>query len=317
MNCWQMMHENECNKNSQAARNLFSRSRCAKESKEKERRARFGVVSFSPGVTFATQSSTIRAVYKNIQSTGISLYMRRRRRSRVYNSSVRIYHEQLWHLRGMIFRDRKGRGRWILWADCGREGWDKERENKTGSRDGSGELERRERWGRAACREGGQEEEDEEEEERDEERRVLDLGQRSEIIFPLRPCSSSSSISPDGGSEGEKSTTRRFAAAIIKLFTHTVRYLSSKQRDHNVLLFDPHFVSDLSLTASRDDMYLADPARSIWSTSHDLFAAALLWCGRTNRASDIQYYVNVARMLFLPPIESEFEHACWIETRCE
>lgn len=82
------------------------------------------------------------------------------------------------------------------------------------------------------------------------ERRVLDLGQRSEIIFPLWPCSSSRprSLSTDGGSEGERSTTRRFAAAIIKLFTHTVRYLSSKQRDHNVLLFDPHFVSDLSLT---------------------------------------------------------------------
>lgn len=61
-----------------------------------------------------------------------------------------------------------------------------------------------------------------------------------------------------GGSEGENSTTRRFAAAaaaaaaIIKLFTHTERYLSSEQRDHNVLLFDPHFVSDLSLTASRE-----------------------------------------------------------------
>lgn len=97
------------------------------------------------------------------------------------------------------------------------------------------------------------------------ERRVLDLGQRSEIIFPLRPCSSSS-ISP---AEGEKSTTRRFAAAaaaaaIIKLFTHTVRYLSSKQCNHNVLLFDPHFVSDLSFNSqSRDDMYLADPARPI------------------------------------------------------
>lgn len=129
------------------------------------------------------------------------------------------------------------------------------------------------------------------------ERRVLDLGQRSEIILPLRPCSSSSSISPDGGSEGEKSTTRRFAAAIIKLFTHTVRYLSSKQRDHNVLLFDPHFVSDLSLTASRDDMYLADPARSIWSTSHDL--ARQLPSGVGERiARRIRYYVNVARMLF-------------------
>jgi len=40
------------------------------------------------------------------------------------------------------------------------------------------------------------------------------------------------------------------AAAIIKLFTHTARYLSS-ERDHNVLLFDPHFVSDLSSTAMR------------------------------------------------------------------
>lgn len=85
---------------------------------------------------------------------------------------------------------------------------------------------------------------------------MLDLGQRSEIIFPLSAALFVLDLS--GGSEGEKSTTRRFAAAaaaaaaIIKLFTHTVRYLSSKQRDHNVLLFDPHFVSDLSLTASRE-----------------------------------------------------------------
>lgn len=40
-------------------------------------------------------------------------------------------------------------------------------------------------------------------------------------------------------------------------------------RDPNVLLFDPHFVSDLTLTGSRCGV----PGRScsvIWSTSHDL-----------------------------------------------
>lgn len=44
MNRWQMMYENERNKNSQAARNLFSRSCCAKE-REKERRER-GMLHF-------------------------------------------------------------------------------------------------------------------------------------------------------------------------------------------------------------------------------------------------------------------------------
>jgi len=102
-----------------------------------------------------------------------------------------------------------------------------------------------------------------------------------------------------GGSEGEKSTTSCFAAAaaaIIKLFTHTERYLSSKQRDHNVLLFDPHFVSDLSLTASRDDMYLADPACPIWSTSHDL-ARQLLSVGERIASDNITSRVVISNRI--------------------
>lgn len=216
----------------------------------------------------------------------------------VYNPSARIYHEQLWHLRGMIFRDQGGRGRRILWADGGKGGWDRERENKTESRDR--ELyERRGRRGRAACREGGQEEGGERERE-GEKGRATSARSRATIGDHL-PSSAVLLVVLDLSGRRqrglEKSTTRRIAAAIIKLFTHTVRYLSSKQRDHNVLLFDPHFVSDLSLTASRDDMYLADPARSIWSTSHDL--ARQLPSGVGERiARRIRYYVSVARMLF-------------------
>lgn len=132
MTRWQMMYENERNKNSQAARDLFSRSCCAKESKEreKERRER-GMLHFHvelplphnhPPLGPSTKISKVPE-YPFTWDGGGDLM--------VYNPSARIYHEQLWHLRGMIFRDREGRGRWILWADGGKGGWDRERENKT------------------------------------------------------------------------------------------------------------------------------------------------------------------------------------------
>lgn len=101
----------------------FSRSRCAKEPR---RRARLRAGSFSPRVTFGTQSSAIKAVCKNIQSTGISLYTRRRRRSRgitrppgYITSSPGISRHDLSRSAGK----RSG----ISWADGG------ERKGETGS----------------------------------------------------------------------------------------------------------------------------------------------------------------------------------------
>lgn len=101
----------------------FSRSRCAKEP---GRRARLRAGSFSPRVTFGTQSSAIKAVCKNIQSTGISLYTRRRRRSRgitrppgYITSSPGISRHDLSRSAGK----RSG----ISWADGG------ERKGETGS----------------------------------------------------------------------------------------------------------------------------------------------------------------------------------------
>lgn len=138
----------------------FSRSRCAKEPR---RRARLGDGSFSPGVTFGTQSSAIKAVCKNIRSTGISLYMRRRRRSRgitrppgYITSSPGISRHDLSRSRG----GGRGGGRGdLVGGRCGaagrerERGRDRERENKTESRDEK--YERTQRRGRAACREGG------------------------------------------------------------------------------------------------------------------------------------------------------------------
>lgn len=72
--------------------------------------------SFSPGVTFGTQSSAIKAVCKNIQSTGISFYTGRRRRSRgitrppgYITSSPGISRHDLLRSRGTRGRGSRGR----------------------------------------------------------------------------------------------------------------------------------------------------------------------------------------------------------------
>lgn len=164
----------------------------------------------------------------------------------------------------MIFRDREGREVGdLVGGRAGRGGErDKERENKTESRDAGEAVRRREREERkkrrrAVCRVGGREERwfgREKEGSEGEKGRATSARSRATIGDHLPSWPALVLDLSGGGSEGEKSTTSRFAAAaaaaIIKLFTHTERYLSSKQRDHNVLLFDPHFVSDLSLTAT-------------------------------------------------------------------
>lgn len=101
----------------------FSRLRC---SNEPGRRARLRDGSFSPGVTFGTQSSAIKAVCKNIRSTGISLYTRRRRRSR----GITRPPEHITSSPGISRHDLSrsaGKRSGISWAD-GRE-----REGETGS----------------------------------------------------------------------------------------------------------------------------------------------------------------------------------------
>lgn len=80
---------------------------------------------------------------------------------------------------------------------------------------------------------------------------VLDLEQRSEIIFPVRPAPLPFPDPPRwrwrAGAEMYEARRRSHYQII-----HSHRAPSIfGARDPNVLLFDPHFVSDLTLTGSR------------------------------------------------------------------
>lgn len=85
---------------------------------------------------------------------------------------------------------------------------------------------------------------------------------------------------PNADREHERSLRRHLSHYQI-IHSHWASSIFS-QRDHNVLLFDPHFVSDLTLTAG-------NPWRScseIWSTSHDLFSRGIFQamdCGNSSR----------------------------------
>lgn len=156
----------------------------------------------------------------------------------------------------MIFRDREGREVGdLVGGRTGETRSAKIRRSRGVGRGGGGSegREKRRRGGASRGRWFGREKEGSE----GEKGRATSARSRATIgdhLFLLGPSAlvlSSPSLSGGGSARAKRVRQAAAAAAIIKLFTHTERYLSSKQRDHNVLLFDPHFVSDLSLTASQ------------------------------------------------------------------